>query len=67
MCIRDRAHTAWAARKATHLHAAAFDAAIAPPDARAVTAAFAAYKAELSATAPKVATRKASELSLIHI
>ncbi|MBH1974153.1 MAG: transketolase, partial [Rhodobacteraceae bacterium] len=59
-----KAHTAWAARKATHPHSAAFDAAIARPDATAITAAFAAYKAELSAKAPKVATRKASEMAL---
>jgi transketolase len=59
-----KARAAWAARKAESPQSAAFDTAIAPPDAATVTAAIAAYKAKLSAEAPKVATRKASEMAL---
>ncbi len=59
-----KARAAWAARKAESPQSAAFDAAIAPPDPAIVTAAIAAYKARLSAEAPKVATRKASEMAL---
>ena len=59
-----KARAAWAARKAENPKSAAFDAAIAPPDAATVTAAIAACKAKLSAEAPKVATRKASEMAL---
>jgi transketolase len=59
-----KAQAAWAARKAAHPQSAAFDTAIASPDTTAVTAAFTTYKAKLSAEAPKVATRKASEMAL---
>ncbi|MDE4304361.1 transketolase [Phaeobacter gallaeciensis] len=54
----------WQARKENAPRAAEFDAAMAPPDAEALHAAITAYKARLSADAPKVATRKASELAL---
>ena len=42
----------------------AFDTALAPVDAKALNAAINAYKAQLSKDAPKVATRKASEMAL---
>ncbi|OIP87752.1 MAG: transketolase [Rhodobacterales bacterium CG2_30_65_12] len=54
----------WEKRFAGHLKQDAFETAQANPDARALDAAINAYKARLSADAPKVATRKASEMAL---
>jgi transketolase len=58
------ARAAWGARKASSARSAAFDAAHGPVDATALGAAIDGYKAKLSAEAPKVATRKASEMAL---
>jgi transketolase len=58
------ARLAWEKRLGGHPKQDAFEAAQANPDARALDAAFNAYKARLSADAPKVATRKASEMAL---
>ncbi|MBK5933850.1 transketolase [Rhodovulum imhoffii] len=55
---------AWEARLATSDKAADFNASLSAPDADALTGAIATYKAQLSADAPKVATRKASEMAL---
>ncbi|WP_138466829.1 transketolase [Poseidonocella sp. HB161398] len=55
---------AWAARLKASPKAGAFAAALAEPDAQALDAAITAYKARLSKDAPKVATRKASEMAL---
>ncbi|WP_172328355.1 transketolase [Mangrovicoccus sp. HB161399] len=55
---------AWAARAKASPKAEAFAASLARPDARALDAAITAYKARLSKDAPKVATRKASEMAL---
>lgn len=54
----------WDARLAGSAMAEAFEAAHAPADAGALRKAITAYKAKLSAEAPKVATRKASEMAL---
>ncbi|MBS0124020.1 transketolase [Thetidibacter halocola] len=59
-----QAHAAWAARKAASPLSDAFDAAVAPVDVQTLDAAICAYKAQLSADKPKVATRKASEMAL---
>ncbi|MGV6840286.1 MAG: transketolase [Planktomarina sp.] len=59
-----KASAAWTARKDANANAAAFDASYAPVDKAAVAAAIEAYKATLSADAPKVASRKASEMAL---
>lgn len=59
-----QARTAWARRLAQSPKADAFRAALAAPDAQALDTAIAAYKRRLSADAPKVATRKASEMAL---
>ncbi|RYH07733.1 transketolase [Tropicimonas sp. IMCC6043] len=58
------ARAAWKARKSGHPKAEAFDASLAGPDKRTLDAVFGAYKARLAADAPKVATRKASEMAL---
>ena len=58
------ARAAWHARKSASPQAEAFDASLSPPDAAALEAAMRAYKAQLSKDAPKVATRKASEMAL---
>ncbi len=55
---------AWEARLATHPRRAAFEASLAAPDAEALGRAMREYKARLSADAPRVATRKASEMAL---
>ncbi len=57
------AHKDWAARLAASADRAAFDAAVAC-DPAPLTPAMAAYKAQLLADKPKVATRKASEMAL---
>ncbi len=54
----------WQARLKASPRRADFETSLAAPDGRAVTAAFTAYRASLSADAPKVATRKASEMAL---
>lgn len=54
----------WEKRLGGHPKQDAFETAHANPDARALDAAINAYKARLSADAPKVATRKASEMAL---
>jgi transketolase len=58
------ARAAWDARKAASAGSAAFDATQGPVDAAALGTAIDGYKAKLSAEAPKVATRKASEMAL---
>ena len=55
---------AWEARFQTSPKAEAFAASLAAPDATALNTAITAYKAKLSQEAPKVATRKASEMAL---
>ncbi|GKY86240.1 transketolase [Sinisalibacter aestuarii] len=54
----------WEKRLAGHPKQDRFESDQANPDARALDAAINAYKARLSADAPKVATRKASEMAL---
>jgi len=54
----------WEKRLGGHPKQDAFESAQANPDSRALDAAINAYKARLSADAPKVATRKASEMAL---
>ncbi|MGR3480340.1 transketolase [Salipiger marinus] len=54
----------WARRVAAHPQAEAFRAAQGPVDARALEAAMTAHKHRLSQDAPRVATRKASEMAL---
>ncbi len=54
----------WEKRLGGHPKQDAFETAQANPDKRALDAAINAYKARLSADAPKVATRKASEMAL---
>ncbi|MGV6847301.1 MAG: transketolase [Marinibacterium sp.] len=54
----------WETRKAASPRAADFDASLAPVDKAALDAAIDAYKAKMSDEAPKVATRKASEMAL---
>ncbi len=58
------AREAWEARLAASPNRAAFEAAQAAPDQAALAKAFDAYKQSLSADAPKVATRKASQMAL---
>ncbi len=58
------ARTAWDRRLAASPKADAFHASLAAPDAAALDAAITAYRHKLSAEAPKVATRKASEMAL---
>ena len=58
------AREAWEARLAASDKRAAFEAALAPVDTGALGKAINAYKKQLSADAPKVATRKASEMAL---
>ncbi|MBL9058881.1 MAG: transketolase, partial [Mangrovicoccus sp.] len=54
----------WAQRLAASPKAAAFRTVLAKPDAGALDAAVTAYRHRLSQDAPKVATRKASEMAL---
>ncbi len=54
----------WAQRLAASPKAAAFRTTLAKPDAPALDAAITAYRHRLSQDAPKVATRKASEMAL---
>ncbi|MCO8145417.1 transketolase [Rhodovulum tesquicola] len=58
------AREGWEARLSVSEQAGAFERSIAAPDAGALATAMEAYKAKLSAEAPKVATRKASEMAL---
>ncbi len=58
------AREAWEGRLAASPNRAAFEAAHAAPDQAALAKAFDAYKQSLSADAPKVATRKASQMAL---
>ena len=58
------AQRAWAARMQGSSHAQAFRAALAGPDLAALHTAMAKYRQSLSADAPKVATRKASQMAL---
>jgi len=58
------ARAAWDARLAASPKAADFTASLSAPDAAALNAAITEYKAKLSEDAPKVATRKASEMAL---
>ncbi len=58
------AREAWEERLAASPKKAAFEAALGPIDKSALDAAMRAYKTRLSAEAPKVATRKASQMAL---
>ena len=58
------AREAWEARLRGSDKADEFNASFAAPDAAALDAAINAYKAQLSSEAPKVASRKASEMAL---
>ncbi|SIO27200.1 transketolase [Rhodovulum sp. ES.010] len=58
------AREAWEGRLAASDKADTFNASLARPDPEAVATAIDAYKQKLSADAPKVATRKASEMAL---
>ena len=58
------AREAWEKRLNVSVNKEAFNAAHAPTDAASLGAAINAYKAQLSKDAPKVATRKASEMAL---
>lgn len=58
------ARAAWEARLATSPNKAGFQAAQAGVDTAALDTAINAYKAQLSADAPKVASRKASQMAL---
>lgn len=58
------ARLAWDKRLATSNNSEAFNASLAAPDANALDAAINAYKHRLSKDAPKVATRKASQMAL---
>ncbi|MDE4132068.1 transketolase [Phaeobacter sp. QD34_3] len=60
----EKARKDWEARKSASMKASEFDTSMAPPDADALREAISAYKARLTADAPKVATRKASEMAL---
>ncbi|MBV1864255.1 MAG: transketolase [Rhodobacteraceae bacterium] len=55
---------AWAVRLENNAQKDAFTASVGAPDTTAVTAAMTAYRKRLSEDAPKVATRKASEMAL---
>lgn len=59
-----KARADWAARLNENLLAQGFMASVAAPGTSPLKAEIAAYKAQLSADAPKVATRKASEMAL---
>lgn len=59
-----RARISWQERKATHPNVKQFDTSLRGPDPKTLADQIAAYKRHLSETAPKVATRKASELAL---
>ncbi len=58
------AREAWEARLADHPQRDAFTASVSAPDSKALGKAITDYKARLSTDAPKVATRKASEMAL---
>ncbi|ARE41639.1 Transketolase [Rhodovulum sp. P5] len=58
------AREAWDARLLASEKGGAFEKSLAAPDADALAKAIDAYKQKLSADAPKVATRKASEMAL---
>ncbi len=58
------AREAWESRLVASANRAAFETAQAGPDTAALDAAFDTYKARLSKDAPKVATRKASQMAL---
>jgi len=58
------ARAEWQARLEASPKSADFTTSLAAPDADALNTAITAYKARLSAEAPKVATRKASEMAL---
>ncbi|MDJ1017570.1 MAG: transketolase [Paracoccaceae bacterium] len=58
------ARSDWTSRLNAHPRAKDFRADMAGPDLGALDAAITAYKAQTSASAPKVATRKASEMAL---
>ncbi len=58
------ARNAWAHRKSFQRMTADFEASLVPPDAEKLVSAIAVYKQRLSEDAPKVATRKASEMAL---
>ncbi|MGB0661541.1 MAG: transketolase [Mangrovicoccus sp.] len=58
------ARQAWETRLRSHAKREAFEASIARPDTATLDAAITAYKARLSKDAPKVATRKSSEMAL---
>ncbi len=58
------AREAWESRLATSPMRHEFEASLAAPDAAALDSAIYAYKARLSQDAPKVATRKASQMAL---
>jgi len=65
--VADRGRAArlrWESRLAASPDRAAFETSQAAPDANTLDAAINAYKARLSSDAPKVATRKASEMTL---
>jgi len=65
--VADRGRAArlrWDSRLAASPDRAAFETSQAAPDANTLDAAINAYKARLSSDAPKVATRKASEMTL---
>ncbi|NOR61942.1 MAG: transketolase [Rhodobacteraceae bacterium] len=59
-----KAQASWAARLEASSHAKSFRAALAGPDLAALNTAMTAYRKGLSADAPKVATRKASQMAL---
>ncbi len=58
------AQAEWATRLEGSAHAKTFRAALAGPDLAALNTAMTAYRKSLSADAPKVATRKASQMAL---
>ena len=58
------ARVEWEARRDANPRVEAFAASLAAPDADALNAAINGYKAQFSEEAPKVATRKASEMAL---
>ena len=58
------ARNAWESRLTSHPERAAFEASHGPVDAAALAAAMAEFRRGVSADAPKVATRKASEMAL---
>ncbi len=60
----NKAQASWAARLQASSHAKSFRAALAGPDLAALNTAMTAYRKSLSADAPKVATRKASQMAL---